>query len=150
MACMPCNPILCTATSYPHLCLHPQAACTNTYKTHFCLPNSVSNPAAAQVKYPATQATLPLGLSGRTFSAIFGTNQSCLEAVMLKRKIMGPGWISLKHPRRVDVQAQVGGRAGGWAEWLPGWAVHAGDTARMIVVGTCNHEENLQDSCSRE
>ncbi len=62
-----------------------------------------------QVKYPATLPALPLGLSGRTFSAVFGANQSGLEALMLKRRIMGPGWIAIKHPRRVDPQAQVRG-----------------------------------------
>lgn len=64
-----------------------------------------------QVKYPAAQPTLPLGLLGRSFSSVLGTNQSFMEALLLKRKIMGPSWISIKHPRRIDPQAQVRGCA---------------------------------------
>ena len=60
-----------------------------------------------KVKYGANQPTLPLHLSGDTFSAAFGTNQSFLETLLLKRKLMGPSWISLKQPRRVDAAAQV-------------------------------------------
>ena len=60
-----------------------------------------------KVRYAAKLPTLPLGLSGDTYCAVFGSNQSSLEALMLKRKIMGPSWVSLKHPRRIDPSAQV-------------------------------------------
>lgn len=62
---------------------------------------------APQVKYPATQPALPVGLSGATFSAIFGANQSMLEALTLKRHIMGPCWLAVRRPRRVAPEAQV-------------------------------------------
>ena len=101
-------------------------------------------PRCAQVKYSATQPALPVGLSGETFSAVFGANQvrvcvrqeGCLpasgaallteracktaprrpphthtqspaEALVLKRRVMGPGWLALKQPRRVAPEAQV-------------------------------------------
>lgn len=54
-----------------------------------------------KVRYPANLPQLPLGLSGQYFSAAFGVNQSCLEAVVIKRKIMGPGWLTLTKPTRV-------------------------------------------------
>jgi DNA polymerase alpha subunit A len=60
-----------------------------------------------KVRYPASLPVLPLGLSGDTFSTVFGTNQSCLEALILKRRIMGPSWIAIHRPRRIDPGAQV-------------------------------------------
>ncbi|PRW60975.1 DNA polymerase alpha catalytic subunit [Chlorella sorokiniana] len=60
-----------------------------------------------KVKYPATQPALPVGLTGATFSAIFGCNQSMLEALTLKRHIMGPCWLTVRRPRRVAPEAQV-------------------------------------------
>ena len=39
--------------------------------------------------------------------AIFGSNQSALETVLLKRRVMMPCWLSLKHPTRIDTSAQV-------------------------------------------
>ena len=60
-----------------------------------------------KVRYPATQPALPLGVTGHTFSAVFGANQSALEALLLKRRIMGPSWIALRQPRRVNAGAHV-------------------------------------------
>ena len=44
---------------------------------------------------------------GTSFVAVLGAEQSSLEAVLLKRKIMGPSWLSISKPVRIDVQAQV-------------------------------------------
>ncbi|KAL3153858.1 hypothetical protein ABBQ32_013430 [Trebouxia sp. C0010 RCD-2024] len=44
---------------------------------------------------------------GEHFVAIFGSNQSALETVLLKRRVMMPCWLSLKHPTRIDTSAQV-------------------------------------------
>ena len=56
-----------------------------------------------------------MGLTGASFSAVFGANQSMLEALMLKRHIMGPGWLTVTRPRRVAPESQVGGGWGlGW------------------------------------
>ena len=45
--------------------------------------------------------------AGTSFVAVLGAEQSSLEAVMLKRKIMGPSWLSISKPVRIDAQAQV-------------------------------------------
>ena len=39
--------------------------------------------------------------------AVLGAQQSMLESVMLKRKLMGPIWLTLACPTRVDTGAQV-------------------------------------------
>ncbi|GFR41814.1 hypothetical protein Agub_g2584, partial [Astrephomene gubernaculifera] len=64
-----------------------------------------------KVRYPAHLPTLPSSSSGgppsgKTFVAIFGTQQSCLEALMLKRRIKGPGWLGLQQPQRVEYANQ--------------------------------------------
>jgi hypothetical protein len=59
-----------------------------------------------KVRYPATQPVLPHGLEGSAFKTAFGAGQSCMEALVLKRKVMGPGWLSVRRPRRVDSSAQ--------------------------------------------
>jgi len=48
-----------------------------------------------------------LGRVGEHFVAVFGSNQSALETVLLKRRVMMPCWLSLKHPTRIDTPAQV-------------------------------------------
>jgi len=60
-----------------------------------------------KVRCSASQPTIPLGTVGDTFSAVFGANQSPLESLMLKRRIMGPSWVALEKPRRVDAGSQV-------------------------------------------
>jgi len=45
--------------------------------------------------YSAEMAALPTDLEGKTFSKIFGAKTSCLERLLLKRKIMGPCWLKL-------------------------------------------------------
>ena len=45
--------------------------------------------------------------AGEQFVALFGTNQSMLEALLLKRKVMGPSWLALQKPMRVAAQSQV-------------------------------------------
>ena len=44
---------------------------------------------------------------GDHFVAVFGSNQSPLETVLLKRKVMMPCWLSLKQPTRINPAAQV-------------------------------------------
>ena len=39
--------------------------------------------------------------------AVLGAQQSALEAVLLKRRVMGPSWLTLACPTRVDTSAQV-------------------------------------------
>ncbi len=45
--------------------------------------------------------------AGEHFVAVFGAQQSVLEAVLLKRRIMGPSWLSLSCPTRVEGGLQV-------------------------------------------
>lgn len=35
--------------------------------------------------------------AGRTFSTVFGAQQSLLEAFVMKRKLMGPSWVVLSN-----------------------------------------------------
>lgn len=60
------------------------------------------------MRYPASEPQLPYGLSGASFSAIFNTQQSCLEALTLKRRLKGPSWVLLQKPARTDYSHQVG------------------------------------------
>lgn len=46
-----------------------------------------------KVRYPASDPVLPYGLQGRSYCFIFGTNQSPLEALLIKRGVKGPSWI---------------------------------------------------------
>ena len=39
--------------------------------------------------------------------AVLGAQQSALEAVLLKRRVMGPSWLTLACPTRVNTGAQV-------------------------------------------
>ena len=48
--------------------------------------------------YHGTEPQLPNHGSSPTFSRIFGTNTSAFELLVLKRKIMGPCWLQIKHP----------------------------------------------------
>lgn len=45
--------------------------------------------------------------AGKHFVAVFGAQQSMLEALLLKRRIMGPSWICLSCPTRVEGGVQV-------------------------------------------
>jgi DNA polymerase alpha subunit A len=54
-----------------------------------------------KIKYPATCPPLPNNLTGNTFEAVFGTNQSMLELFILKRKIKGPCWLTLNNVKKV-------------------------------------------------
>ena len=48
--------------------------------------------------------------AGTSYVAVFGAGQSQLESVLLKRKIMGPSWLQLKHPVRTQAVSQARGR----------------------------------------
>ena len=55
-----------------------------------------------KVRYAAVQGQLPLGLRGRTFSTVFGSNQTMLEALQLKRGVKGSQWLAIAKPMRVE------------------------------------------------
>ena len=52
--------------------------------------------------YPFSDRALPRSLVGRTFSRVFGTRTSALELVLLKRQVMGPGWLRIDHIQPVQ------------------------------------------------
>ena len=47
------------------------------------------------------------GTVGQHFVAVFGAQQSALEALLLKRRIMGPSWLGLAQPVRVNSSVQA-------------------------------------------
>jgi DNA polymerase alpha subunit A len=57
-----------------------------------------------KLRVPAASPPLPSDLSGRQFTCLFGTNTSPLEALLLKRKVMGPSWLLLNKPGGVSCQ----------------------------------------------
>ena len=59
-----------------------------------------------KVRFPQGKA-LPLNIPGKSFSKMFGTTQSSLEALLLKRKVMGPSWIHVTKPTRAEKNSQV-------------------------------------------
>jgi len=50
-----------------------------------------------KIKYPATMPSLPANLTGNTFESVFGTQQSMLELFILKQKIKGPCWLTIRN-----------------------------------------------------
>lgn len=93
-----------------------------------------ATPTLLQVKYPASQPALPVGLTGSTFSAVFGANQSTLEALTLKRRIMGPCWLTVRRPRRVAPESQVSGPGQVDQGRQAGMVVGLGSRCRVCVV----------------
>eukprot|EP01134_Creolimax_fragrantissima_P008271 CFRG8271T1 len=63
-----------------------------------------------KVKYPMSGASLPMDLSGTTFSRVFGTNTSATETFLLKRKLMGPTWLDVRGFKRSTPQIS-------WCKW---------------------------------
>lgn len=54
-----------------------------------------------KVKYFAEHGvTLPSDMAGETFTHVFGTNQSMLERLLLKQRIMGPQWLKVKQTKK--------------------------------------------------
>ena len=45
--------------------------------------------------------------AGDLFVAVLGGAQTSIEALLLKRRIKGPCWLSLAEPTRVDPNQQV-------------------------------------------
>ncbi|KAL9933797.1 hypothetical protein V8E36_007455 [Tilletia maclaganii] len=62
----------------------------------FELPGVPSKARYLKIRYGFDYPPLPLDISGRTFSRIFGTNTSAFELFVVKRKIMGPCWLNVQ------------------------------------------------------
>ena len=67
----------------------------------FDLPIAHGEQKFLKIKYPADKngKPLPANLTGNTFECLFGANQSMLELFILKRKIKGPCWMTIKNPK---------------------------------------------------
>ncbi|CAM4970193.1 unnamed protein product [Rotaria socialis] len=50
-----------------------------------------------EMKYPARCTSLPTDLQGDSFQCIYGANQSCLEYVLIEKKLKGPCWLNIKN-----------------------------------------------------
>jgi len=92
-----------------------------------------------KVKYAASQGQLPVGLTGTHFAAIFGTNTSPVESLAVKRKVMGPSWLTLRNARSVDSQAQVSWcdaelEVSGPKDVVAGGEVANRDAPRLVVA----------------
>ena len=59
-----------------------------------------------KIKYPATAPPLSTNMTGNTFECVFGANQSMLELFLLKRKIKGPCWMTIRNAKPVLNQNQ--------------------------------------------
>ncbi|XP_044765061.1 DNA polymerase alpha catalytic subunit-like isoform X2 [Coccinella septempunctata] len=53
-----------------------------------------------EVEYSAHYPTVDQKLEGKTFSAVFGTKNSCFENFLLEKKIKGPCWLDVSNPRK--------------------------------------------------
>ena len=79
-----------------------------TRKYAFELPDVPTESEYLKMIYPYNSCPqLPLGLSGRTFSHVFGTNTSALEILLIKRKIMGPCWLRIN-------PSSINGKSASW------------------------------------
>eukprot|EP00835_Amoeboradix_gromovi_P004687 NODE_381_length_9671_cov_0.208838.p1 type:complete len:1268 gc:universal NODE_381_length_9671_cov_0.208838:3521-7324(+) len=56
-----------------------------------------------KVMYSYEASELPSDAHGKSFSKIFGTKTSSLEHFLIKRKLMGPGWIKIRNYILSDV-----------------------------------------------
>lgn len=60
-----------------------------------------------KVRYPSGKYSLPVNITGDHLARVFGTTQTCLEALLLKRRIMGPSWVHVARPTRISKGSQV-------------------------------------------
>ena len=72
-----------------------------TRKYAFEMPIQHGEHRFLKIKYDCTMPSLPQGMTGNTFECLFGAGQSMLELFILKRKIKGPCWITVKNPQKI-------------------------------------------------
>ncbi|KAF9357147.1 DNA-directed DNA polymerase alpha catalytic subunit pol1 [Mortierella sp. NVP85] len=68
-------------------------------KYAFDLPGIPSSANYLKAVYKYSLPNLPADLKGETFSHVFGTNTSALEHFIIKRNLMGPAWLEIKHAK---------------------------------------------------
>ena len=60
-----------------------------------------------KIRYDAALPMLPSNLTGENFVALLGTQTSCIENLLIKRRIMGPSWLALRGAKRVEPTDQI-------------------------------------------
>lgn len=55
---------------------------------------------------PLLEPPLPSDINGKTFSNIFGANTNALELLILKRRLMGPCWITISNAEVSNVNVR--------------------------------------------
>ncbi|KAK9448679.1 uncharacterized protein V1518DRAFT_417885 [Limtongia smithiae] len=78
-----------------------QKSCVRKYA--FELPGVPAECEYLEVLYPYSNKPLPLDLSGKTFSRVFGTDTALFEQFVLMQRVMGPCWLEIKNPQTKDV-----------------------------------------------
>ncbi|XP_060516543.1 DNA polymerase alpha catalytic subunit isoform X2 [Cylas formicarius] len=82
----------------------------NSFKTRYVTKKYSFDPSIPvesdymEVQYPATDPKINIDdlSKPKTFSKIFGINSSCLERLLLTRKIKGPCWLDISDPIQVQ------------------------------------------------
>ncbi|KAI9850806.1 MAG: DNA-directed DNA polymerase alpha catalytic subunit pol1 [Thelocarpon superellum] len=77
-----------------HVRMHKIKPCSRKYA--FELADVPKEADYLKLLYPYTKDALPLGLSGETFSHVFGANTSLFEQFVLWRNIKGPCWLTIE------------------------------------------------------
>ena len=72
-----------------------------TRKYAFEMPIQHGEHRFLKIKYDSVMPSLPQNMTGNTFECLFGANQSMLELFILKRKIKGPCWLTIKNAHKI-------------------------------------------------
>lgn len=75
--------------------MHKIKPCSRRYA--FELPDIPKEGDYLKAMYPYDKPGLPIGLTGETFSHVFGTSTALFEQFVLWKQIMGPCWIKIEN-----------------------------------------------------
>ena len=75
--------------------MHKIKPCSRKYA--FELPDIPKEGDYLKAMYPYDKPGLPIGLTGETFSHVFGTSTALFEQFVLWKQIMGPCWIQIEN-----------------------------------------------------
>lgn len=81
--------------SKSNVSMHKIKPCTRKYA--FELSGVPKEAEYLKLLYPYNKPTLPMDLSGQTFSHVFGTNTALFEQFVMWKNVMGPCWLSIKN-----------------------------------------------------
>ncbi|EMC92827.1 hypothetical protein BAUCODRAFT_96163 [Baudoinia panamericana UAMH 10762] len=74
--------------------MHKIKPCSRKYA--FELPDIPREADYLKLLYPYDKPALPMGMTGETFSHVFGTNTALFEQFVLWKNIMGPCWLKIE------------------------------------------------------